>query len=72
MEDTVTPEKTPEKKEEKGHECGKTCGCSVGKEQFLGVKVYPGQVLKWKGRKPLPNDRCHCGSGKKFKKCCGR
>lgn len=19
-----------------------------------------------------PNDRCHCGSGKKFKKCCGR
>ena len=23
------------------------------------------------GRKCKPNDLCHCGSGKKFKKCCG-
>ncbi len=23
-------------------------------------------------RAPGPNDPCHCGSGKKFKKCCGR
>jgi hypothetical protein len=41
-------------------------------KEFHGLKIYPGQVIKWKGKKPLPNDRCHCGSGKKFKKCCGR
>ena len=63
-------EVVPAKKEDKDHKCGKACGCS--REEFRGVKVYPGQVLKWKGKKPLPNDRCQCGSGKKFKKCCGR
>jgi len=51
---------------------GGTSGHSGGKEEFHGLKIYPGQVIKWKGKKPLPNDRCHCGSGKKFKKCCGR
>jgi len=24
------------------------------------------------GRKPSRNDDCPCGSGKKFKKCCGK
>jgi len=68
------------------HECNKDCDCpdeknakegcgcsghSGGKKEFLGLKVYPGQTIKWKGRKALPNSRCPCGSGKKFKKCCG-
>ena len=24
------------------------------------------------GKTPKRNDPCHCGSGKKYKKCCGR
>jgi uncharacterized protein len=41
----------------------------------------PANVMAWarqrdlaaKGRSaPGPNDPCHCGSGRKFKKCCGR
>ena len=58
-------------------ECKDGCGChshsghSGGKEAFHGVKVYPGQMIKWKGKRILPNDRCPCGSGKKFKGCCG-
>ncbi len=30
------------------------------------------QVLKQQGREPGRNDPCPCGSGKKYKKCCGR
>jgi len=30
------------------------------------------QPLKASGRKPGRNDPCPCGSGKKYKKCCGR
>jgi len=28
-------------------------------------------TIAFKGPKPSPNDRCFCGSGKKFKRCCG-
>lgn len=53
--------------------CNEGCSChGTDKDQLHVIKIHPGQVLKWKGKKPLPNDRCHCGSGKKFKKCCGR
>jgi len=55
------------------HECGKDCEHNKGKKkEFHGVKVYPGMKIKWQGKKVLPNDRCPCGSGKKYKKCCGR
>lgn len=27
---------------------------------------------RWAGRKIYPNDPCPCGSGKKYKKCCGK
>ena len=29
-------------------------------------------AMKTESRKVYPNDPCPCGSGKKFKKCCGR
>ena len=29
-------------------------------------------TIKREGRKIYPNDPCPCGSGKKYKKCCGR
>jgi preprotein translocase subunit SecA len=32
----------------------------------------PVQTVKRKSRKVKPNDPCPCGSGKKFKKCCGK
>ena len=31
-----------------------------------------GTVQKISGKKIYPNDPCPCGSGKKFKKCCGK
>lgn len=31
-----------------------------------------GGTLAFKAPKPSPNDRCFCGSGKKFKRCCGQ
>lgn len=36
-----------------------------GEEKWIGGTVY-------KGAKIGPNDPCPCGSGKKYKKCCGR
>ncbi len=30
------------------------------------------QTVRRTGRKIMPNDPCPCGSGKKYKKCCGR
>ena len=30
------------------------------------------ETIRRDGRKTGPNDPCPCGSGKKFKKCCGR
>ena len=36
-----------------------------GEERWFGETVV-------KGAKPGPNDPCPCGSGKKYKKCCGR
>jgi preprotein translocase subunit SecA len=30
------------------------------------------KTVKRAGKKVQPNDPCPCGSGKKYKKCCGR
>ena len=32
--------------------------------------VIPTHTLRAEGKQVRPNDRCPCGSGKKFKKCC--
>ena len=29
-------------------------------------------IVKREGKKVYPNDPCPCGSGKKYKKCCGK
>ena len=37
------------------------------KENFQPAKIDP----KYIGKKMSRNEPCFCGSGKKFKKCCG-
>jgi preprotein translocase subunit SecA len=34
--------------------------------------VIPTHTIRAEERRIMPNDRCPCGSGKKYKKCCGR
>ena len=34
--------------------------------------TIPTHIIRNDTRQTMPNDRCPCGSGKKFKKCCGR
>lgn len=36
------------------------------------VRQIPGTQTIQKSKKIYPNDPCPCGSGKKYKKCCGR
>ena len=40
--------------------------------QELYKKCKDEQIVKREGDKIYPNDLCPCGSGKKYKKCCGR
>ena len=43
----------------------------IGRVQTI-MRDDPTQALsKPKAKKPKPNQRCSCGSGKKYKKCCG-
>jgi uncharacterized protein YchJ len=37
-----------------------------------GFKMFPDGRMVRSERKIYPNDPCPCGSGKKYKKCCGR
>jgi len=37
---------------------------------FFKQRQQPGQTLQHDGHKTGRNDPCHCGSGKKYKKCC--
>jgi hypothetical protein len=34
--------------------------------------IIPTHMLRADEKKVMPNDPCPCGSGRKFKKCCGR
>jgi hypothetical protein len=34
--------------------------------------VIPTYTIRREERRPGPNERCPCGSGRKYKKCCGR
>lgn len=44
---------------------------AVGTMPFKTEKIMPFEDIK-KSEKIYPNDPCPCGSGKKYKKCCGR
>ena len=37
-----------------------------------GEAVQPVQTVRRKTKKIKPNEPCPCGSGKKYKKCCGK
>ena len=44
---------------------------AIGRVQAI-MRDDPTQALsKPKAKKPKPNQPCSCGSGKKYKKCCG-
>lgn len=42
------------------------------KRDELYKKCKDSQVVRREGDKIYPNDPCPCGSGKKYKKCCGK
>lgn len=46
--------------------------CIVFKNWYLKEDPFFKMATQKKGGKIYPNDRCPCGSGKKYKKCCGR
>ena len=39
---------------------------------MMGFGNGPSGGMKTENRKIYPNDPCPCGSGKKYKKCCGK
>lgn len=41
-------------------------------KSFKSLVKGSGQTAKKEEKKVGPNDPCPCGSGKKFKKCCGK
>ena len=47
------------------------CGHTPDEMSAQRRSSAPGQPVK-KAQKIYPNDPCPCGSGKKYKKCCGR
>lgn len=44
----------------------------LGEDEIFDEFTAPKQVPVVKAEKIYPNDSCPCGSGKKYKKCCGR
>lgn len=44
----------------------------MGEDNILNEFTVPKQIPVIKAEKIYPNDPCPCGSGKKYKKCCGR
>lgn len=40
--------------------------------EFMKVALKQGKPMNLEGKKVGRNEPCYCGSGKKFKKCCGR
>lgn len=45
-------------------------GDQIGKDDFKKLEIVMEPLVK--KEKIYPNDLCPCGSGKKYKKCCGR
>lgn len=50
----------------------KTNTADSSKSSGRTVHQIPGTQTIQKSKKIYPNDSCPCGSGKKYKKCCGR
>jgi SEC-C motif domain protein len=46
-------------------------GREEGRWVYAGFLPPPGQTIRYGQPKPGRNDPCPCGSGKKYKKCCG-
>jgi len=44
----------------------------MGDDDIFDEFTAPKQAPVVKGEKIYPNDPCPCGSGKKYKKCCGK
>ena len=42
----------------------------VGEQAYRRAQTDPNLVIIRQGRWPGRNDPCHCGSGRKFKRCC--
>ena len=59
---TIMPKNEEDTKRKQVAEITSTSGASDGSEKGRTVR---------KGAKIGPNDPCPCGSGKKYKKCCG-
>jgi len=58
-----TPQRRPAGPQDQGEEAG------IGGQPEQPVRQPP---FRRQGRKVKPNEPCPCGSGKKFKKCCGK
>lgn len=43
----------------------------AGRWVYAGQAEPKGQTVRYEAPKPGRNDPCPCGSGKKYKKCCG-
>ncbi len=54
------------RKENRGHQL-----CEIQGRTLYDLQDVQGTIVK-AGKKVYPNDPCPCGSGKKYKKCCGR
>jgi SEC-C motif-containing protein len=48
-----------------------TFGREHGRWVYTGQRAPTGHTVKYEKPKPGRNDPCPCGSGKKYKKCCG-
>ena len=44
----------------------------INEDVLLNEFMTPKQIPVLKEKKIYPNDPCPCGSGKKYKKCCGK
>lgn len=47
-------------------------GWDAKRLKAMWVRLDPVEPIRHTDKVVLPNVKCHCGSGKKFKKCCGR
>ncbi len=45
--------------------------CIVKIDAYWKARRRPGATTELRGRKPGRNDPCPCGSGRKYKRCCG-
>ncbi|NOX30757.1 MAG: hypothetical protein GXP35_12035 [Actinobacteria bacterium] len=61
---TVSPLSVNELRETEGE----NAGSGEGRSRFAAEIARTGRALRWP---PTRNNACWCGSGRKYKKCCG-